>query len=595
MRKHRLMVFGIAFLLLPFADCLLQEAQAAAISGIADGTESTPPVPAQEQPEVLTRGPVHEAFAEPVTLQADEGLVTVKQPPVVISEILPAEKPVGANLVWVPGYWSWDGDRDNYIWVSGCWRTAPPKMSWVPGYWTRVSVGWKWVSGFWMQSGNNEIVYLKEPPAPVEIEPAGPPPTEYSIWVPGCWYWTNGRYVLRSGYWLQGQAGWVWTPSHYVWTPRGYVFTSGHWDYSIERRGVLYAPVYFPSSVVYTRPGYRYSLGITVDLGLLNVNLFCYPRYSHYYFGDYYDDAFIRVGIFPCFESVRRHIWYDPIYQYDRWHSKDPRWDEHARHDYEARRSDRDLRPPRNYHEQESRMSKIPENQRDKFQIVRSGNSVSQSKSTSRKFEQADNDTRQKFTKQSNDVQNYREERRQWESTEMNSKGAGTSGERSKAEGSRNYQAAESRGDSTGQQDRGKDSVYKGSQKSADVNGSSRQYDQSKDAGSRGSQTSMQRSTDNGSRNDRSSADRGDSAGQTEQGKSYSRGTQSSDDRNDSAGRSERVRIPDSPVADRYSSTTNGDRYPSTPSEERRSGQDWGRDSSRGDSGQRGGGNRGGR
>ena len=27
-----------------------------------------PPTPAQEQPEVLTRGPVHEAFAEPVDL-----------------------------------------------------------------------------------------------------------------------------------------------------------------------------------------------------------------------------------------------------------------------------------------------------------------------------------------------------------------------------------------------------------------------------------------------------------------------------------------------------------------------------------------------
>jgi hypothetical protein len=30
MRQHRLMVFGIAFLTLPFADCLLQEAHATA-------------------------------------------------------------------------------------------------------------------------------------------------------------------------------------------------------------------------------------------------------------------------------------------------------------------------------------------------------------------------------------------------------------------------------------------------------------------------------------------------------------------------------------------------------------------------------------
>ncbi len=40
-----------------------------------------PPVPSQEQPEVLTSRPVHEAFAEPVTLQAQAGLVVPNQPP----------------------------------------------------------------------------------------------------------------------------------------------------------------------------------------------------------------------------------------------------------------------------------------------------------------------------------------------------------------------------------------------------------------------------------------------------------------------------------------------------------------------------------
>jgi hypothetical protein len=543
------MVFGIAFLLLSFSDGLVQKAQGAAISGIADEMDSPPPVPAQEQPEILTRGPVHEAFAEPVALQTDEGLVTVKQPPVIINEILPSEKPAGTNFVWVPGYWSWDGDRNNYIWVSGCWRMAPPKMSWVPGYWTRVSAGWKWVSGFWMQTGDNEIEYLKAPPATVDIEPPGLPPTECSIWVPGCWYWTNDRYVSRPGYWLQGQTGWVWTPSHYVWTPRGYVFSNGRWDYTLERRGVLYAPVYFPSSVVYTRPGYSYSLGVTVDLGLLKVNMFCYPRYSHYYFGDYYDDAFIRVGIFPCFESGRRHVWYDPIYQYDRWHSRDSRWDEHARNSYELRRNDRDLRPPKTYREQESRMSGLPEKQRDNFQIARPSGAGSSEKSANRRFEQTDSDTRRKFSKQSNDVQNFREERRQWESTDISSRGNQSSVERTKDGGGKSVQSPEGRGDSAGQSDRGKDTSYKSTQKTVD---------------------------------------RSDSAGQSERNRDYSREAQTSDNHSGSTGRSERVRVPDSPVYDRGSSSANGDRYPSTPSEERR-GQDYGRDS-RGDNGQRGGG-----
>ena len=39
-----------------------------------------PPIPSQEQPEVLTRGPVHEAFSEPVIMQIQAGLVVPNQP-----------------------------------------------------------------------------------------------------------------------------------------------------------------------------------------------------------------------------------------------------------------------------------------------------------------------------------------------------------------------------------------------------------------------------------------------------------------------------------------------------------------------------------
>src|SRR5579864_6730428 len=97
-----------------------------------------PPIPAEEQPEVLTRGPVHEAFAEPVTMQNQAGVVAPTQPPPNIEETPPADRPAGDQFVWVPGYWSWDRERNNYIWVSACWRSAPPNMSWVPGYWSQV-------------------------------------------------------------------------------------------------------------------------------------------------------------------------------------------------------------------------------------------------------------------------------------------------------------------------------------------------------------------------------------------------------------------------------------------------------------------------
>ena len=40
----------------------------------AETTEQPPPIPSEEQPEVLTRGPVNEAFAELVNLEDQAGL-----------------------------------------------------------------------------------------------------------------------------------------------------------------------------------------------------------------------------------------------------------------------------------------------------------------------------------------------------------------------------------------------------------------------------------------------------------------------------------------------------------------------------------------
>lgn len=47
-------------------------ALAALDSGAAD---QPPPIPAEEQPEVLTQGPVNEAFAQPIDLEGQTGLV----------------------------------------------------------------------------------------------------------------------------------------------------------------------------------------------------------------------------------------------------------------------------------------------------------------------------------------------------------------------------------------------------------------------------------------------------------------------------------------------------------------------------------------
>src|SRR5687768_3068923 len=81
--------------------------------------------------EVLSRGPVHEAFAEPVVFDPTPGLVVPKQPPEAIEELPPDDKPEGDNVAWISGYWAWEEDRDDFIWISGFWRVMPPGRQWV--------------------------------------------------------------------------------------------------------------------------------------------------------------------------------------------------------------------------------------------------------------------------------------------------------------------------------------------------------------------------------------------------------------------------------------------------------------------------------
>src|SRR5215471_14070347 len=76
--------------------------------GQAPDSTIAPPVPSEELPagsELLTQGPVHEAFAKPVPTDPQAPLVISQQPPAVLQEVPPSEKPAGANIVWVPGYW----------------------------------------------------------------------------------------------------------------------------------------------------------------------------------------------------------------------------------------------------------------------------------------------------------------------------------------------------------------------------------------------------------------------------------------------------------------------------------------------------------
>jgi hypothetical protein len=300
----------------------------------------------------MTRGPVHEAFATPAG-EPKAAAVVNKKPPAALEEMPPEQRPEG-DVVWIAGYWAWDEDRNDYLWVSGCWRQKPPNKEWVAGYWRESgSAGWQWVPGFWhdaaVQGKAREVAYFPEPPAPPQVAPPPEQPAPDTFYVPGYWYWNSERYVWRSGYWARIQPGYVWVPAHYRWTPYGYVYIAGYWDLAVARRGMLYAPVVVDPFVV--RVGFVYTPCYAISDVVVVDTLFVGPRCCCYYFGDYYGPRYATLGFESCFVYSRRH--YDAIIVYESWdHRAEPRWVDSRIEIVVAR--DRGLapRPPRTLVEQ---------------------------------------------------------------------------------------------------------------------------------------------------------------------------------------------------------------------------------------------------
>jgi hypothetical protein len=276
--------------------------------------------------EVLTRGPVHEAFATP-TEEAQATTPVAKAPPKAIEEMPPDEKPEG-NPTWIGGYWAWDEERSNYLWVSGIWRTPPPNKNWVAGYWREDGGKWQWVPGFWSEAQQaaekHEVTYLPAPPAAPETAAPGAAPNADSFYVPGQYVWRGDAYAWRAGYWARVQPGYVWVPAHFRWTPYGYVYINGYWDLAIADRGVMYAPVVVDPDVVGV--GFVYTPTYVVHHTIVVDAFFVRPCYCHYYFGDYYGPAYHDRGYETVIVYSRRH--YDSVIVYERWnHRADPRWE----------------------------------------------------------------------------------------------------------------------------------------------------------------------------------------------------------------------------------------------------------------------------
>ncbi len=306
------------------------------------------PVGVQE----LTRGPIHEAFGRPVLFNPHPGPLASKEPPPPIDEIPPGERPAGDNVAWIPGYWAWDNEQNQFIWVSGFWRELPPGRTWVPGYWNRTDAGPQWVSGYWAPtSGANaatDVEYLPEPPASLETGAPAAAPNADQMWIPGLWIWQSNQYAWRPGYWTTGYADWVWTPADYQWSPLGYIYVPGFWDYPLWRRGLLFAPVTFGPGYPLGQP---YTPRLALNTAYLGYSLFAHPQTDSYYFGDYYANNYLQAGYYPWFSFHNTRFGYDPLFAHADWvyAKQNIDWEARLRQVYYQRRDDPTTRPGRLY------------------------------------------------------------------------------------------------------------------------------------------------------------------------------------------------------------------------------------------------------
>jgi hypothetical protein len=367
--------------------------------------------------EVLTRGPVHEAFAETVTFNPEPGIIVPKAPPDPIEEMPPEEKPQGDNVTWIPGYWAWDDEQRDFLWVSGIWRALPPDRQWVPGYWAKSQQGFQWISGYWADAEVSEIEYLPEPPETVEAGPNIKAPSADDLWIPGCWVWNRGRYAWRPGYWATGRPDWDWIPAHYVYAPRGYVFVDGYWDYSVGRRGVLFAPVHFQKGV-YTRRGFSYSPRIVIDLRTFADHLFLRPRYQHYYFGDYYAPSYHDAGFRPAFSYNSSRYGYDPIYAHQRWdHRQDRDWDHKVQAQFQRRRDHEDERPPRTLAAQIAFTKSAVTSAKRGLMVAARLDQLAKRNDTGMRFQPVVKEERHTLARRGQEVQKFRQQRQKLETT----------------------------------------------------------------------------------------------------------------------------------------------------------------------------------
>lgn len=185
----------------------------------------------------VDRKPIHEAFVTKITAPIPIEVIA-ERPPAPRSETPPPQP--SSEMIWIPGYYSWDREANEFVWVCGVWRRPPANHRWVSGYW-KENGGWFWLAGFWQQE-LVQALYAQNPPPSMPEERPGNPPNDNSFWMNGYWEFdkANQKFNWLSGSWQAFDPQWVLVPAHWQWRPEGYLFHPSFWDFPLDARGVAY-------------------------------------------------------------------------------------------------------------------------------------------------------------------------------------------------------------------------------------------------------------------------------------------------------------------------------------------------------------------
>jgi hypothetical protein len=118
----------------------------------------------------------------------------------------------------------------------------------------------------------------------------------------------------------------------------------------------MFAPVYYPQPV-YAQPSFAFTPSITITGSAITANLFVQASTNQYFFGDFYAQNYVSVGIVPWFSfsfATGPPVYYDPLFSFYAVVNirQNPRWIVETRQTYVLRQQNIALRPPRTYLEQ---------------------------------------------------------------------------------------------------------------------------------------------------------------------------------------------------------------------------------------------------